>query len=267
MFFLKQNRKFLIGVVHLKALPGSPNFNNDFDSIEKGMINDINAYLEGKVDAIILENYFDIPFYKDSVPSEVIASMTRLTHVAKITINKKALLGVNILRNASIDAMAVAKIVNADFIRVNVLTGAMLTDQGIIETNAANLLRYRKSLAVYPKNIEIIADVQVKHAVPVAERTLTAEIKDTIHRSCAEGIIVSGEATGDPPSLKILKEAAKIINSEVPLIIGSGTTLSNIKEFLPYTDAFIIGTAMKTDGKVDSSKVKKFSEIIHSYND
>lgn len=264
MYFLKSNKKFLIGVIHLKPLPGSPHYNRNFDSIEQSMINDVNSYLDGNVDAIILENYYDIPFFKDSVPPEVVASMTRLSHVAKSIINERAMLGINILRNANIDAMAVARIVDADFIRVNVLTGAMLTDQGIIETNAANLLRYRESLSINSKKIEIIADVQVKHAVPLAERSLAAEIKDTIHRSCAEGVIISGKATGDPPSLEKLKEAYEIVNREVPLLIGSGTSLTNIMEFLPYVDAFIIGTAMKTKGKVDSSKVKKFSDIIHS---
>ncbi|HME98332.1 MAG TPA: BtpA/SgcQ family protein [Terriglobia bacterium] len=53
----------IIGVLHVPALPGSPRNHLAFDSIIDWVLNDAGALAGGGVDAFILENFGDAPFY------------------------------------------------------------------------------------------------------------------------------------------------------------------------------------------------------------
>ena len=60
----KQIPTGIIGMVHLKALPGSPNFAGDLSDVERIAIADASTLLAGGVDAILVENFGDVPFQK-----------------------------------------------------------------------------------------------------------------------------------------------------------------------------------------------------------
>ena len=156
-------------------------------------------------------------------------------------------LGVNVLRNDGRAALAVAHAVGADFIRVNILAGARVTDQGIIEGIAHDLLRDRHVLDA--ESISIFADVQVKHSAPLAEYGLKEDVEDVIQRAGADAVIVSGSGTGkavDPDQLRQVVAAA----GEAPVLAGSGLTPALIPAIAPLADGFIVGTYIKRDGKV-----------------
>ena len=141
-------------------------------------------------------------------------------------------------------ALAIATAVDAKFIRVNVYTGARLTDQGILQGEAHRLLRYRKLL---DSPVQVFADVAVKHSAPLGSRDLRDEVEDAVSRGRADAIIVSGRATGKetlPEDLKIAKETA----GAVPVLAGSGINRTNVAEALTHADGLIVGTAFKKDG-------------------
>ena len=106
--------------------------------------------------------------------------------------------GVNVLRNDALAALGIAAATGAGFIRVNVLTGVMYTDQGPLVGKAAELLRRRSDLA---PQVEIWADVMVKHATPPSGLTVDQAAKDTVERGLADAVIVSGSGTGEEPDL------------------------------------------------------------------
>ncbi|MEB3337515.1 MAG: BtpA/SgcQ family protein [Leptolyngbyaceae bacterium] len=251
----------IIGVVHLLPLPTSPRWGGSLQAVIDRAEQEATALAAGGVNGIIVENFFDAPFTKDQVDPAVVSSMSlivqRLMNLVTVPI------GVNVLRNDALSALAIATCVKAKFIRVNVLTGVMATDQGLIEGQAHRLLRYRRELG---SDVKILADVLVKHARPLGSPNLTTAVQETIERGLADGVILSGWATGSPPSLEDL-ELAKAAAKQTPVLIGSGADWENIHSLMQAADGVIVSSSLKRQGRIDQpidpSRVSRFVEATH----
>lgn len=253
--------KPIIGVVHLLPLPTSPRWGGNLKDVIDRAEQEAAALTSGGVHGIMVENFFDAPFTRGQVDPAVVSAMSLVVQQIKYMVAVPV--GVNVLRNDGRSAMAIAACVGAQFIRVNVLTGVMATDQGIIEGNAYELLRYRRELG---SKVKIFADVLVKHAHPLSVPNLTLAIHDTIDRGLADAIILSGWSTGNPPQLAELEEAAAACQ-DTPLIIGSGARWDNIAELIPFADGVIVSSSLKRHGRiqepVDPQRVGRFVEALH----
>jgi hypothetical protein len=251
----------LIGVVHLKALPGAPGFGGSMQQVLEFAASDAAALKAGGCDGVIVENFGDVPFYKDAVPAETIASMAVAIREVRAAFGAGPV-GVNVLRNDGPAALGVCAATESQFVRVNVLTGAAVTDQGVIEGDAAGVMRARASVA---PNASVFADVHVKHATPLGNETIAQAARETLGRGMADGVIVSGRSTGDPPDVALLREVREVMDGGL-LLIGSGLDLSNAAELMAVADAAIVGTALKIDGDVanavDVSRVKRLREAL-----
>ncbi|MGK7960160.1 photosystem I biogenesis protein BtpA [Crocosphaera sp.] len=248
----------VIGVVHLLPLPTSPRWGGSLNAVIERAEQEATALAAGGVDGIIVENFFDAPFTKEKVDPVVISAMTLIVDRIKNLVVVPV--GINLLRNDALGAMAIASTINAQFIRVNVLTGIMATDQGLIEGNAHELLRYRHQLDA---EVAILADVLVKHARPLGTPNLTTAVQDTIERGLADGVILSGWATGSPPSLEDL-ELATAAAQGTPVFIGSGADWDNIGKLMTAADGVIVASSLKRHGNisepVDPIRVAQFVE-------
>ncbi|MCB9524412.1 MAG: BtpA/SgcQ family protein [Myxococcales bacterium] len=238
-------------MVHLGPLPGAPLYDGDLQGVIDRARADAEALAAGGVHAVMVENFHDAPFFKSGLPPETVAALTRAAVEVKAVIGDLPL-GINALRNDGRSALAIAVASQAAFIRVNVLVGAMVTDQGIIEGCAAELLRAAKLLDA--RHIGVWADVAVKHAAPLGALDLSQQAKDAVHRARAAALVVSGSGTGQPtdPSRIAAVQAAV---PGTPVVIGSGATPATAAT-LGAADAFIVGTALKgPDGLVASDRV------------
>lgn len=253
-----QTRNPVIGVVHLLPLPASARWGGNLEAVIERAEQEATALAAGGVDGIIVENFFDAPFTKGAVNPATVSAVTLI--VDRIMNLVVLPVGINLLRNDGQSALAVAACVGAHFIRVNVLTGVMATDQGLIEGNAHELLRYRRELGA---EVAILADVLVKHARPLGMANLSAAVGDTIHRGLADGVILSGWATGSPPSLEDL-ELAKAAAQDTPVFIGSGADWDNVGQLLQAADGVIVASSLKRHGKItepiDPIRVTQFME-------
>jgi membrane complex biogenesis BtpA family protein len=250
------SRKPVVGMLHVPALPGSPHNRLDLTAITDWVLRDAESLVAGGVDAMILENFGDIPFFPDVVPPHTVAFLSVLAREVRRL--QDVPLGINVLRNDGVSALGVATAAGAEFIRVNVFTGARLTDQGVIEGRAHRLLRLRKFLGC---DVRIFADVNVKHSAPLAPRDLADEVEETILRGSADAVIVTGSATGKQTSLDDLKTARNAAHG-VPVLAGSGADAATIASVLTHADGVIAGTALKTDSlttnPVDRVRVHAF---------
>ena len=235
-------RKPLIGMVHLRPLPGSYLYDGDLDGVIEAALRDAKTIEKAGFDAVMVENFGDVPFPK-YVDKTTVASFAAVAKAIREEVSLP--LGINVLRNDGIAAYSIAYAVKADFIRVNVLSGVAYTDQGVIEGIAHELARLRKLL---PSKIQVFADVHVKHAVHFFD--FEDAIRDTVERGLADAVVVSGKATGKPVDVERLALAKKV--SPVPVIVGSGTTYDNLPELWRHADGFIVGTWIKRDGKVEN---------------
>jgi membrane complex biogenesis BtpA family protein len=250
----------IIGVVHLLPLPTSPRWGGSLKAVIDRAEREATALASGGVNGIIVENFFDAPFPKDCVDPAVVSAMSivvqRLQNLVTLPI------GINVLRNDARSAMAIATCAQAQFIRVNVLTGVMATDQGLIEGQAHQLLRYRRELG---SDVKILADVLVKHARPLGSPNLTTAVQETIDRGLADGVILSGWATGSPPSLEDLELASAAANG-TPVFIGSGANWENIPQLIQAADGVIVSSSLKRRGKIDQPidpiRVSQFVEAM-----
>jgi hypothetical protein len=248
----------IIGVVHLLPLPTSARWGGDLKAVMERAEQEATALAAGGVDGIIIENFFDAPFPKDTVDPVVVSAMTLIIDRLKSLVMLP--LGINVLRNDAKSAMAIASCLNAAFIRVNVYTGIMATDQGLIEGKAHELQRYRQELN---QDIAIFADVLVKHARPLGTPNLTSAVQDTVERGLADAVILSGWATGSPPSFEDLELAQSAANG-TPVLIGSGASWENIGNLMQVADGVIVASSLKRHGKItepiDPIRVAQFVE-------
>jgi len=249
----------IVGMVHLDALPGAPDYGGDRAAIREAMRRDARRLADGGVDALMIENFGDAPFYADSVPTHTVAEMTAL--VADLRSRIDLPIGVNVLRNDAEAAVSIAAATGASFVRVNVHTGVRATDQGIVTGRAAETVRLRDRLDA---DVDILADVDVKHSAPVAERPLREEIADLLERGHADGIVASGTGTGratDREHVEAVVEARDRIDADVPVFVGSGVTSGTVGDLLDLADGVIVGSDLKEGGEttapVDEGRVRE----------
>ena len=248
-------KKPVIACIHLKPLPGSPLYEGSMGNVIEAALSEVNIFKKHKIDGLIVENFRDMPFYPDNLPAETIAAMSSVTR--EIVKAFPGPVGVNALRNDATAAMAIAVATGARFIRVNVHTGAAVTDQGVIQGKAHKTLRLRATLK---SDVLIFADVNVKHATQLGNRSIALETRDLTERGLADAIIVSGDLTGSEAKTEDIEEVRH--NTHLPIILGSGATPENLPSFLANIDSLIVGSYFKKDGKaanqVNEARVKKF---------
>jgi len=250
--------KAVIGMVHLRALPGSPRWAGSMEAVVQAALEDARALADGGVDALLVENYGDVPFTTGRVDSATVAGMAVVIGEIKRAVTLPV--GVNVLKSDALSALAVAAAAGGRFVRVNVHVGAVVADQGILESGAYDSLRYRRLLGL---DIRILADVQAKHGMPLAPIPLEQEARDCVSRGLADGLVVSGAATGEPTPMNDLKRVRGAV-PHVPLLVGSGATPETAAALLSIADGLIVGTAVKRDGilgnPVDPGRVKRLVE-------
>ena len=262
---LRIDPKF-IGVVHLSALPGDARATvSSFDHCYQQALDDAKALIAGGVEGIIIENFGSAPFNKgtqnDPAPAHQVAALAIVATQIR-ALPHRSNWKVNCLRNDALAALGIASAVGADFIRVNVLSGTYVTDQGVIE-GAARVLAYRRQL--HAEHIKIYADILVKHASPLAPLSAEQACLDTWKRGGADALIVSGTGTGAPVDTSLLKQVQGVVKGGVPIYIGSGLNMDNIQNLAPLASGAIVGTALKGKGATSRSvSEQRVSEISPS---
>ncbi|MGM0606676.1 MAG: BtpA/SgcQ family protein [Halobacteriota archaeon] len=240
--------KPIIGMVHLDPLPGAPKADAPIERVVDRARRDATRLERGGVDGVLVENFGDAPFYPDDVPKHTVASMTRA--VLAVSESTDLPVGINVLRNDAIAAVSIATAVDAEFVRVNVHTGARVTDQGVVQGVAHETMRLRERLGA---SVSVFADVDVKHSTPLGPPVEASEsIRDQINRGLADAVIISGRATGrsvDVGHLEGVVESRPASDSETPIFVGSGVDADSIPDLLAIADGAIVGTSLKVDGE------------------
>jgi len=258
----KDVEKPIIGVVHLKPLPGTPLYKGDLGEILERALKDAEALYAGGVDGIIVENYGDKPFTIRVKNPLTLTAFTIVAYEVRRKFND-IYLGVNILRNSGVEAFAVAYNIGADFIRVNNLCQVLVSSEGVIYPIARELIGLRERLRA---QIKVLADINVKHAYSLDKRAIEEIAKDCTERCLADALIVTGPRTGAEVDVEELFRVKKAVLK--PVIVGSGVNIENIDRFWKIADGFIIGSFFKKDGKtenpVDYGRVLRFMNYIKS---
>ena len=253
----------IIGMIHLKALPGTPKFNNNINEIIDSALSELEIYKKANIDAIAIENMHDVPYLKNNVGPEITSLMSIIAHeVRKAT---KIPCGIQVLSSANKAALSIAKNANLDFIRAEGFVFGHLADEGYIDANAGELLRFRKQIDA--DNIAVFTDIKKKHS----SHSITSDIDIVETAKAAEyflsdGLIITGPSTGETANLDELNNVKKVSN--IPVIVGSGVTIDNVSDYLKASDAIIVGSYFKKDSywknDLDYDKISTFMEKVQT---
>lgn len=251
----------LVGVLHLAPLPGSPLSAEAADEIARAAAQDASLLQASGFDTVIVENFGDAPFLP-RVGAVTVSAMTLAAMRVRDACPALSL-GVNVLRNDAEAALAVAVVVGASFVRVNVHVGARVTDQGVIEGGAGMTLRTRRALGA--TGVEIWADVDVKHSAALGPRPIADEALDATVRGLASAILVTGEGTGRPVDRQKLCDVRQVVS--VPVYVASGATIALLPALAEVSDGVVVGSALCRDGRaggrVDAGRAASFARAFH----
>jgi len=262
--FLKifKRRQVIIGMIHVKALPGTPNYQNNDTQIIEEALKEAALYKKAGIDALAIENMHDVPYIKNDVGHEISTMMTVIGHEIKKTTQLPC--GVQVLSSANRAALAVAKSAHLDFIRAEGFVYGHLADEGYIDACAGDLLRYRKQINA--STIAVFTDIKKKHS----SHALTADVNlvetaKTAAYFLSDGLIITGTSTGIAANINDIKAVKEIC--KIPVIVGSGVTLNNLKTYLPVADALIVGSYFKDNGHwagaLSYKKIVQFMEKVN----
>lgn len=253
-----QDKKPIIGMVHLKALPGSPAYTGNIDEIYEAAHNDLLALIEGGANAVIVENFGDIPY---ATTNELITYTTFASIATRLRKECKLPMGINVQFNDFEAEWALAYSCGYDFIREEVFAENRMGPNGICVSSGPQIMRLK---ARYPKDIAILADLHVKHTFPIVDQPLDFTIESIVEGG-ADAIICTGITTGKSPSIEDVQKV-KDIAKDVPVVVGSGVNSKTVKEFMKVADGAIIGSSFKVDGNVmnpiDCKRVKELMNAL-----
>jgi hypothetical protein len=251
------SKKPVIAMIHLGALPGTPAARSDLRELEDNAVREAKLYRAAGVHGLMLENMHDTPYLRGEVGPEIVAAMALIARAVKDASGLPC--GVQILAGANLEAMAVAHTAGLDFIRAEGFAFAHVADEGLIQSSAAKLLRYRKQIGA--QRVEVWADVKKKHS----SHAITADVDigatvEAVEFMRGDAVIVTGSVTGDAPQLGDITDAKR--RCHLPVYLGSGVTAENLPTFYDAADGFIVGSYFKADGRwdkpVDAKRVKRF---------
>lgn len=252
--------KALIGMIHCPAFPGAPRYRGaSMDEICDICLRDAERLISGGMHGLIVENHGDVPFAKpEDIGPETSAFMAVVTDRIRRAFDVP--LGINVLANAPLPALAIAAAGGASFIRVNQWANAYVANEGFIEGRAAEAMRYRANLRA--ENIRIFTDSHVKHGshAIVADRSISELTRDLAFFD-SDCIIATGQRTGNTATIEEIEEIGAA--THLPLLVGSGVTEANIAEILARTNGVIVASSLKEGGvwwnPVDPARVARFT--------
>jgi membrane complex biogenesis BtpA family protein len=255
--------KVLLGVIHLKALPGSPAHRGGLGGVVTTAVEEARIMAKAGFDGLVVENYGDIPFLSDRVGPETVAAMAVVAAEVKKAVDVPT--GINVLRNDAESALAVAGVCGCEFVRVNVLVGAFVTSEGLVEGRPGRVARRREAVA---PDALMLADTMVKHAYPLGAASLGEDALDVVERGRADAVIVTGSRTGRPPAaddLETVRASLKGAGLAVPILVGSGADPTNAEDFLRLADGLVVGSYIRRGGRageeIDVDRALEMGEL------
>lgn len=252
-------------MIHLQALPGTPKNRYTVKEIRDRAVEEAELLIRNGVDGIIIENMHDIPYLNRQVGPEIVSSMTVVANAIRLAF-PQAVIGIQVLAGANKEALAIAHSSQLDFIRAEGFVFSHVADEGLMHSDAAELLRYRKMIGA--DDIKVYCDIKKKHSA----HTITSDVSISETAMAAkfflsDGLILTGSSTGVATSEEELK-TLRALNTGLPILIGSGVTEANVQYYLNDADILIIGSHFKKDGiwsnPLDEQRIRSFMNLLRN---
>jgi uncharacterized protein len=253
--------KFLAAMIAVLPLPGAPLYSGNDQQVLDQALAELEVYQKHGVDSVIFENDHDLPYIQPPLDERGIALMTRIVKAARARFPGP--IGIQMLEAANITSLEIAAEADLDYIRVEAYVFAHVGGSGVINGSAGKILRRRQELQA--EHVRVFADVKKKHGSH--SLTIDLDIQDEIRQAeffLVDGVIVTSKFTGINPDKTDLLKAKEV--TKLPVLVGSGMTSKNVREYLPLADGFIVGSTFRKDGKflekLDQERLGRFMEVF-----
>lgn len=255
--------KVIIASMYLPPLPGSPDYQKgtSLQQIIDYTHAELQALEEGGMDGVNIGNQQDWP-YQVGVGPETPALISKI--LAEATRGLAIPIGISIFWD-DLAAIAIAKAVGAKFVR-GVFRGVYAGEMGLMSLNAADAVRFRKSIDA--EDVKFMFMLRPILCKAITDRDLQADVKDALWASKPDAFALSGPLPGESPSmeeLKMVKQAGK----PCPVITNNGATPENIGEVLSACDGAVVATHLRKNKKAsnpfDRDKVREFMDIVEKF--
>lgn len=231
--------KPIIGMIHFPPLLGCGDYPG-YKTALHDTLADLAALEAGGVDGILFENNYDQPHHA-TVGPQVVSLMTLLGREIKNA--TKLPVGISVLWNDYRAALSIAKTLDLQFVRIPAFVDRVETKYGVMEPVCDQVAVFQKEINA--EKIAILTDVHVKHSKLLSSHSLDQSIK-LAEKFGSDGIIITGNWTGEAPILKDLQAAKKATG--LPVVVGSGADAKNVTDLLINADSIIVSTSLKEGG-------------------
>lgn len=260
-----QQKKPVIGMVHLRPLPGSPLYEPagmGMDKIIRTAVEEAKMLEACGVDGVQVENMWDIPYLPGrQIGPETVAALA--VGVYEVRKQVSIPVGAECHMNGACQALACAAAAGAQWIRVFEYCNAFISQSGYIEAAGGDIARKRSQWKA--EQIAFLCDVNVKHGSHfiIHDRSVAEQAMD-IEAQAGDAVIVTGFDTGMPPTAEAVKECKQ--KTSLPILLGSGLNLENAAQLMACADGAIVGSYFKEEGNwknpVDEGRAAAFMKEV-----
>jgi membrane complex biogenesis BtpA family protein len=257
--FIRSGRKPVIGMVQLGPLPGSSRYKGGrIDRTLDDALTEAQTLSNHGVDALMVQNLGDLPVDVRATSGQV-AWMTRIA--AEVRSCFSVPVGLNLLENDAEAMFSVASAARADFVRIKVYVGAMMTPFGMESGQAFTAIRARN--ACDAGDVAIFADVHDRTGAPIASGGFAEDVEHAIRLGGADGLVLTGKSYEE--TLAFIDSARKRIGA-APIVVGGGVSAKNFAEVARVADGVIVSSSLKDSndafGRIADAKVQAFMEEV-----
>jgi membrane complex biogenesis BtpA family protein len=254
--------KPIIGMCHLLALPGDPDFDRGggMQAVIERARHDIIALQRGGVDAVMFSNEASLP-YMTEVAATTVASMARVIGELRADLNVP--FGVDVLWDpiASLDLAAATE---ANFAR-EIFTGVYASDFGLWSTDPGRTVRHQHAIGA--QGVRLFFNIVPEAAVYLSPRQISDIARSTAFNARPDALCVSGLIAGDETSTTLIRQVKEAV-PHIPVFANTGVHAGSVQQQLSVADGAIVGTTFKREGRiwnsVDTGRVRALMDKVQT---
>lgn len=257
MIFGRGQRRIL-GMVHLQPLPGTPWYeSHSLNSIIACAVKSACALEAGGAHGCLIQTVDRVYRADDTSDSARIAALAVIVHTVVNSVSPDFLVGVQVMKNATMDSIAIAKVCSAHFVRCSGLVGTPLRDGAGESADPYSVMAYRRSIQA--NDIPILTEVATIHHD--GAHCIKALAKDA-ERVGAAGLIV-GDSNFDVVNQYISE--IRQVAPDLRILLSGHTNHQNAAKFLAPVDGAFVGACFEDGGwggAINEQKVRAYMETV-----
>jgi len=235
----------LVGVLHLPPLPGAANYTGQpVREMAEAAAQDALILQRAGFTDVMIQDASDNP-QPVTVSAPAIAALAVVG--AEIRRRSDVSMGVVAGHNDGVAAVAIAHAIDAQFVRVKVLTGVAVGPTGWMEGCALQVAQMKRLLG---SHVDVWAD-----AHEATSRALTGDVRwaaaEALSFGGADALVITRDS-GVPDAIDDISAVRAALGGDARLMIGGRVNADTLEAAMRGSDGAILGSVLKTGSGYDA---------------